>query len=361
MYLEGSDQHRGWFHSSLLTASMMDGHPPYKSLLTHGFVIDMEGRKMSKSKGTGMAPQEVSGTLGAEILRLWVASSDYSGELAISNEILKRVVESYRRIRNTLRFLLANVSDFDLAKHALPVEKMVEIDRYALAMTAQMQEQVAADYARYQFHLVAQRLQSFCSEDLGAFYLDILKDRLYTPGADSEPRRSAQTALWHVTNALVRLMAPILSFTAEESWAVFAGKADDSVFFHTLHELPVPPDGPTLEAKWKRLRELREPVRKQIEELRNQDKVGASLQAEVELRAEGQDYEWLASLENELKFLLITSAAQVRQGNFSVDVKPSTRTKCDRCWHYTPDVNEEGLCARCRSNLRGPGETRRYV
>jgi isoleucyl-tRNA synthetase len=362
MYLEGSDQHRGWFHSSLLTACMMDGHPPYKSLLTHGFVIDMEGRKMSKSKGTGMAPQEVSGTLGAEILRLWVASSDYSGELAISNEILKRVVESYRRIRNTLRFLLANVSDFDPAKHALPVEKMVEIDRYALAMTAQMQEQAAADYARYQFHLVAQRLQSFCSEDLGAFYLDILKDRLYTAGADSKPRRSAQTALWHVTNALVRLMAPILSFTAEESWAVFTGKADDSVFFHTLHELPVPPDGPALEAKWKRLRELREPVRKQIEELRNQDKVGASLQAEVDLRAEGQDYEWLASLGDELKFLLITSAARVhRSSEATVEVRPSEHRKCDRCWHYTPDVNEEGLCARCRSNLRGPGETRRHV
>jgi len=362
MYLEGSDQHRGWFHSSLLTACMMDGHPPYKSLLTHGFVIDMEGRKMSKSKGTGMAPQEVSGTLGAEILRLWVASSDYSGELAISNEILKRVVESYRRIRNTLRFLLANVSDFDPAKHALPVEEMVEIDRYALAMTAQMQEQAAADYARYQFHLVAQRLQSFCSEDLGAFYLDILKDRLYTAGADSKPRRSAQTALWHVTNALVRLMAPILSFTAEESWAVFTGKADDSVFFHTLHELPVPPDGPALEAKWKRLRELREPVRKQIEELRNQDKVGASLQAEVDLRAEGQDYEWLASLGDELKFLLITSAARVhRSSEATVEVRPSEHRKCDRCWHYTPDVNEEGLCARCRSNLRGPGETRRHV
>jgi isoleucyl-tRNA synthetase len=190
MYLEGSDQHRGWFHSSLLTACMMDGHPPYKSLLTHGFVIDMEGRKMSKSKGTGMAPQEVSGTLGAEILRLWVASSDYSGELTISNEILKRVVESYRRIRNTLRFLLANTSDFDPAKHAVPVAEMVEIDRFALALARQMQEQVAGDYARYQFHLVAQRLQAFCSEDLGAFYLDILKDRLYTSGAGSHARRS---------------------------------------------------------------------------------------------------------------------------------------------------------------------------
>jgi isoleucyl-tRNA synthetase len=238
---------------------------------------------------------------------------------------------------------------------------MVEIDRYALAMTAQMQEQAAEDYARYQFHLVAQRLQGFCSEDLGAFYLDILKDRLYTSRADSRARRSAQTALHHITHSLVRLMAPILSFTAEELWQVFTGKSDDSVFFHTLHELPLPADAPALLAKWQRLRELREPVRKQIEALRSEDKVGASLQAEVALRAEGQDYEWLASLGDELKFLLITSAARVDQGNLSVEVEPSSHAKCDRCWHYTPDVDEEGLCARCRSNLRGPGETRRYV
>jgi isoleucyl-tRNA synthetase len=362
MYLEGSDQHRGWFHLALLTGCMLDGRAPFQSLLTHGFVIDMEGRKMSKSKGNTTSPQEISNTLGAETLRLWVASSDYSGELTISNEILKRVVESYRRIRNTLRFLLANVSDFDPAKHALPVEEMVEIDRYALALTREMQDQVAADYARYQFHLVAQRLQSFCSEDLGAFYLDILKDRLYTSRADSKARRSAQTSLYHITHSLVRLMAPILSFTAEELWQVFTGQGDDSVFFQTLHELPAPADASALMAKWKRLRELREPVRKQIEELRNQDKVGASLQAEVELRAEGQDYEWLASLGDELKFLLITSAARVRRSSeAAVEVRPSENRKCDRCWHYTPDVNEEGLCARCRSNLRGPGETRRHV
>jgi isoleucyl-tRNA synthetase len=339
---------------------MLDGHPPYRSLLTHGFVVAGDGRKMSKSLGNTMAPQKISGTLGAEILRLWVASTDYSGELAISDEILKRVVESYRRIRNTLRFLLANISDFDPARQAVPVPEMVEIDRYTLALAAELQKAAAQDYEAYEFHLVAQKLQTFCSEDLGAFYLDILKDRLYTSRADSKARRSAQTALWHVTNALVRLMAPILSFTAEESWTLFAGKADDSVFFHTLHELPVPPDAPALMAKWKRLRELRDPVRKQIEELRSQDKVGASLQAEVELRAEGQDYDWLASLGDELKFLLITSAARVRRGDLSVEVKPSTYSKCDRCWHYMPDVNE-GLCGRCQSNLRGPGETRRHV
>src|SRR4029079_15609263 len=215
-------QHRGWFQAALLTGCAIDGRAPFRQLLTHGFVIDGQGRKMSKSLGTGTAPQEVSGTLGAEILRLWTASTDYSGELSLSQEILKRVVESYRRIRNTLRFLLANVTDFDLAKHSMPVAEMVEIDRYALALTREMQEQVAADYARYQFHLVAQRLQSFCSEDLGAFYLDILKDRLYTSGAESKARRSAQQALHHITHSLVLLMAPILSFTAEELWQYFA-------------------------------------------------------------------------------------------------------------------------------------------
>src|SRR5688572_5989975 len=255
MYLEGSDQHRGWFHSSLLTACMLDGHPPYKSLLTHGFVVAGDGRKMSKSLGNVMAPQKISGSLGAEILRLWVASTDYSGELSISDEILKRVVESYRRIRNTLRFLLANTSDFDPAKHAVPPGKMVEADRYALALTARMQEAAVADYERYQFHLVMQRLQSFCSEDLGAFYLDISKDRLYTCSADSHARRSAQTALHHITHSLLRLMAPVLSFTAEEAWQLF-GK-EGSVFEKLWHAIPdAKLDGAAFEG-WGIVRDLR--------------------------------------------------------------------------------------------------------
>jgi isoleucyl-tRNA synthetase len=362
MYLEGSDQHRGWFHSSLLTACMLDGHPPYKSLLTHGFVVAGDGRKMSKSLGNVMAPQKISGTLGAEILRLWVASTDYSGELSISDEILKRVVESYRRIRNTLRFLLANTSDFDARKDAVPVAEMVEIDRYALALTARMQSEAAADYAAYQFHLVVQKLQSFCSEDLGAFYLDILKDRLYTWPAQSRARRSAQTALWHITHSLVRLMAPILSFTAEELWTVFTGRADDSVFFQTYREVPQPPDAPALLAKWARLRELRDPVRKSIEDLRAAGKIGSSLQAEVELGADGADYEALASLGYELKYVLLTSAARaVRSSEAQTAVKPSEHPKCERCWHYRADVNAEGLCGRCVSNLRGPGEDRRHA
>jgi isoleucyl-tRNA synthetase len=362
LYLEGSDQHRGWFHSSLLVSCMLDGIPPYKGLLTHGFVVDGEGRKMSKSKGNVVAPQQVSNSLGAEILRLWVASTDYSGELFISNEILKRVVESYRRMRNTLRFLLANTSDFDPAKHALAVADMVEIDRYALAMAAQMQEQVTADYARYQFHLVAQKLQAFCSEDLGAFYLDVLKDRLYTCGADSPARRSAQTALWHITHSLVRLIAPILSFTAEELWQEVARNRDDSVFFHTWHELPTLPNGAELLAKWARLRELRAPVRKEVEALRADGKVGSSLQAEVEVTAPAADYELLASLGADLKFLMITSAARVARGDaLAAKVAASAHPKCERCWHYLADVNGEGLCGRCQSNLRGPGETRKHV
>jgi len=369
LYLEGSDQHRGWFHSSLLVSCMMNGVPPYKALLTHGFVIDMEGRKMSKSRGTGMSPQEITDKLGAEILRLWVASTDYSSELNLSNEILKRVVESYRRIRNTLRFLLANTADFDPARHALPVAQLLEIDRYALAFAARLQGELAADYERYQFHLVAQKLQGFCSEDLGAFYLDILKDRLYTCGADSHARRAAQTALYHITHSLVRLLAPILSFTAEELWAVFKGGKDDSVFFHTWHMLPEVDGAPQLLAKWARLRELRNPVRKSIEELRSAGKVGSSLQAEVELRVDGADYELLTGLGDELKFVMLTSAARVARAAGAADerieVAPSAHAKCERCWHYRADAGSDTahptLCIRCVSNLFGAGEPRTYA
>jgi isoleucyl-tRNA synthetase len=361
LYLEGSDQHRGWFHSSLLISCMLDRVPPYKALLTHGFTVDGTGRKMSKSLGNIVAPEKVANTLGAEVLRLWAAASDYSGELFISDEILKRVVESYRRLRNTLRFLLANSSDFEPARHAVPVKEMVEIDRYALAMAAAMQKAVAADYASYQFHLVTQRLQAFASEDLGAFYLDILKDRLYTCKADSAARRSAQTALYHITHSLVRLMAPILSFTAEELWQAFTGRKDDSVFFQTWHALPEVAGAPALIARWTRLRELRNPVRKEIEALRAAGKVGSSLQAEVEFHAEGDDYELLRSLGEDLKFVMLTSAARVHRGPAQVEVKASAHRKCERCWHYRADVNDEALCGRCQLNLNGPGERRTHA
>ena len=364
LYLEGSDQHRGWFHSSLLVSCMMNGVPPYKALLTHGFVIDMEGRKMSKSKGTGMAPQQVSGTLGAEILRLWVASGDYSGELTISNEILKRVVESYRRIRNTLRFLLANTADFDPARHAVPVAQMTEIDRYALALAARMQREAAADYERYQFHLVAQRLQAFCAEDLGAFYLDILKDRLYTCGADSRARRSAQTALWHLTQSLLRLMAPILSFTAEEAWRVFTGAGEGSIFEQTWHALPDAGLEPAVLDAWESVRLFRDIVAKKIEEKRERKEIGSSLAAELDIETQGALYDALSRLGNELKFVLIVSDARVRGGNESpvkIQVNASKHPKCQRCWHYRADVSDAGLCKRCEANLGGAGENRSYA
>ena len=361
MYLEGSDQHRGWFHSSLLVACMLDGHPPYRSLLTHGFVVAGDGRKMSKSLGNVMAPQKISDTLGAEILRLWVAATDYSGELSISDEILKRVVESYRRIRNTLRFLLANTSDFDPARHAVPVGEMVEIDRSALALAAKMQEAAVADYQAYQFHLVMQRVQAFCSEELGAFYLDILKDRLYTCGADSRPRRSAQTALYHITHGLVRLMAPILSFTAEEAWQIF-GK-EGSVFEKTWYAMPdAKLDQATFDA-WGTVRQLRDIVTKGIEERREKKEIGSSLAAELDIRASGPAYDAIARLGDELRYVFITSRATAHraEGPVQVEVKPSASQKCERCWHYRADVNGEGLCGRCQSNLKGPGEPRKHA
>ncbi|MCC6611522.1 MAG: isoleucine--tRNA ligase [Burkholderiales bacterium] len=369
LYLEGSDQHRGWFHSSLLTACAIDGRAPYESLLTHGFVVDGAGHKMSKSRGNVIAPQEVSDTLGAEILRLWVGATDYSGELSISNEILKRVVESYRRIRNTLRFLLANLSDFDHARDALPAAEWLEIDRYAVALAAAFQEELVAHYARYEFHLIAQKLQTFASEDLGAFYLDILKDRLYTAQADSKARRSAQSALWHVTHGLLRLMAPILSFTAEEAWAVFTGNADDSLLLHVWHRFPEIPEAPQLIARWQLLRDLRGEVAKALEALRAAGKIGSSLQAHVEVRAAGERYAAAAHLGDDLRFVLITSQAAVAEAPDAaaegVTATPSPHAKCDRCWHYRADVGADpahpALCGRCVANLFGAGEPRRYA
>jgi isoleucyl-tRNA synthetase len=342
---------------------MLDGVPPYKALLTHGFTVDAAGYKMSKSRGNVVVPQEVAGKLGAEILRLWAAATDYSGELSISDEILKRVVESYRRIRNTLRFLLANTSDFDVAQHALPAGRLLEIDRYAVALSARLQAELAEKYASYEFHVVVQKLQAFCSEDMGAFYLDILKDRLYTCGAASEPRRSAQTALWHITHSLVRLMAPILSFTAEELWHVLTGKADDCFFFHTYddHALPAIADAEALLLRWQRLRELRAPARKQIEDLRIAGKLGSSLQAEIDFRADGADYDMLSSLGEDLRFVMLTSAARVHRGASNVEVRVSQNRKCERCWHYRADVNDEALCGRCQLNLNGPGEPRSHA
>jgi len=367
LYLEGSDQHRGWFQSSLLTGCAMNGRAPYDALLTHGFAVDGQGRKMSKSLGNVIAPQKISDTLGAEIIRLWVASADYSGELYISDEILKRVVESYRRVRNTLRFLLANTADFDAGKDLLPPERWPEIDRYALAMTREMAAGAGDDYARFEFHLVAQRLQTFCSEDLGGFYLDVLKDRLYTCGRDSPARRAAQSALHHITRILLPLMAPILSFTAEEAWAVLHPEGEDSVFFHTWNDvLPQQPDESPLLAKWKRLREIRALVQKNLESLRQSGGIGSSLQAEVVLAAPVGDRALLESLGTDLRFVLITSAAAVEAGEaLAVRVSPSDHAKCGRCWHYREDTGADsrhpGLCGRCIANIEGPGEVRHHA
>ena len=368
LYLEGSDQHRGWFHSSLLTGCMTDGRAPYKALLTHGFVVDGEGKKMSKSKGNVIVPQKVMDELGADILRLWVASTDYSGELSISREILKRVVESYRRIRNTLRFLLANIADFDPASHAMPPAQWLEIDRYALELARRLEAKVAAGYERYEFHTVVKELTAFCSEDLGAFYLDILKDRLYTTGADSRPRRAAQNALWHITATLLKLLAPVLSFTAEEAWQVFRSGGESSIFEETWQDLPGTALQSSVESAWADLRAARDVINKKIEEQRAQGTVGSSLQAEVEIRASGPVYEAMRRLGDDLRFVLITSAATVQQADgseVSVAVKPSSHRKCERCWHYRADVGHDSqhpdLCGRCTSNLYGAGEPRTYA
>jgi isoleucyl-tRNA synthetase len=366
LYLEGSDQHRGWFHSSLLISCMLNGVPPYKALLTHGFVVDGAGKKMSKSKGNVVSPQKVSATLGAEILRLWVGATDYSGDMSISDEILKRVVESYRRIRNTLRFLLANTADFDPALHAVPSDELFEVDRYVLAAAARLTAAVADDYGRNEFHYVVQRLQTFCSEDLGGFYLDVLKDRLYTAARDSRARRSAQTALARLRDALLQLMAPILSFTAEEAWAL-AHPGSASVFCGTwTATLPVLTDAAKLLDKWSRILAVRAAVLKELETLRQQGSIGSSLQSEVVIAATDADHEALASLGDDLRFVLISSAARVERGAaLVITVTASPHAKCERCWHCRADVGHAaahpGLCGRCTANLFGSGEPRAHA
>jgi isoleucyl-tRNA synthetase len=376
LYLEGSDQHRGWFQSSLLTGCATEGRAPYDALLTHGFVVDANGHKMSKSRGNGIEPQQIANSLGADILRLWVASTDYSGELSLSDEILKRVTESYRRLRNTLRFLLANTADFDPARHALPPGDWLEIDRYALALARQLAESCQAHYAAYEFHLVAQRLATFCSEDLGAFYLDILKDRLYTSGEDSRARRAAQNALHHITRVLLLLLAPILSFTAEEAWRLFAPQGGESIFLHTWDDaLPPQDEESVLVERWTQLRALRADVQKILEALRVEGRIGSSLAAEVDLYAIGEIHDLLASFGDDLRFVFITSQARLHHGahpdasvngqGVGILAAASAHEKCQRCWHLRADVNADaahpGLCGRCVQNLFGEGEAREFA
>jgi len=370
LYLEGSDQHRGWFQSSLLVGCAIDGRAPYRQLLTHGFTVDEKGYKMSKSRGNGIEPQDICNRLGADILRLWIASTDYSGEISLSEEILKRVTDSYRRIRNTLRFLLANTADYDHDNHTLQVEQWLEIDRYALAMTQKLQDEVVADYERYEFHLIAHKLQTFCSENLGGFYLDVLKDRLYTAGANSKARRSAQNALYHIAHSLVRLMAPILSFTSEEAWAVLCGKDDDSVYMGDWHTLPVDTkEKVNLETDWQVITAWRTKVNKQLEESRASGHIGSALAAEVDVHVSGEDFAVLNRLGDDLRLVFITSRANVHHVQSAAEerilVTPSVHTKCERCWHYRADVGSNiehpTLCGRCISNLYGDGESRLYA
>ncbi|MCW5229915.1 isoleucine--tRNA ligase [Verminephrobacter eiseniae] len=362
LYLEGHDQHRGWFHSSLLLASALQGRAPYRGLLTHGFTVDSQGRKMSKSLGNGIEPQEINQRLGAEIIRLWVAASDYSGDIAGDEKILARVVDAYRRIRNTLRFLLANVSDFEPAQDSVPFGQMLEIDRYALSRAAELQAEVLAHYEIYEFHPVVAKLQLYCSEDLGGFYLDALKDRLYTTAPKSLARRSAQTALHRITHAMLRWMAPFLSFTAEEAWKLFGGS--DSIFLETYGAIAAADAG--LLAKWARIRQIRDAVNKEIEVLRANGQVGSSLQARLRLSAAPEDHALLASLGADLQFVFITSAVELLAGDdLQISVRPSTDSKCARCWHYRSDIGQDSahprLCGRCISNLYGSGEHREHA
>ena len=377
LYLEGHDQHRGWFHSALLLGCALEGRAPYRGLLTHGFTVDGQGRKMSKSLGNFVEMRTVTSQLGAEIIRLWCAATDYSGDLSVDDKILARVVDGYRRVRNTLRFLLANTSDFDASRDAVPTDELLDIDRWALARTAELQAEIAGSfdaavgafkgghYGSYEFHPVVGKLQVFCSEDLGAFYLDVLKDRLYTTAPNSHARRSAQTALWQITNAMLRWMAPFLSFTAEEAWKVLDG--GDSIFTQTYwkFDAAISNDSERL-ARWARVRTVREVVNKEIEALRSAGGLGSSLQAEVTVTAGGDTFDALASLGADLKFVFITSAATLQRGDgqgLTAQVTARSSGKCERCWHWRDDVGTVAahptLCKRCDSNLHGAGETRR--
>ncbi len=378
LYLEGSDQHRGWFQSSLLTGCAIDGRAPYKALLTHGFVVDGAGHKMSKSKGNVVAPQKVMDTYGADILRLWVASTDYSGELTISDEILKRVADSYRKIRNTMKFLLANVVDFDATTQAVPYENLLEIDRYALGVLHDLSTECKTAYNACELHKVAQALLHFCSEDLGAFYLDILKDRLYTNAENSHDRRAAQTVLLKITQVLAGLIAPILSFTAEEIWQTLYPNTDDFVMMHCWLDraeddvvvAPFPHGyDEFLKPRWDIIRDVRAQAAKEIEVLRAASQVGSSLQVELTFNAAGATYDALASLADDLRFVMITSEAKLVKVNTEAEqkiiVSASTNNKCERCWHYRADVGAHAehptICGRCVSNLFGKGEPRKYA
>ncbi len=367
LYLEGSDQHRGWFQSSLLTGCAVKGRAPYKQLLTHGFLVDGDGYKMSKSKGNIISIPDGVKKYGADILRLWVASTDYSGDIAFSDEIMKRITDSYRRIRNTVRFLLANLNDFNLERDGVAVTEMLEVDRYALAYLQQLQDKVTTQlYSSYQFHLVVQELVTYCSEELGSFYLDILKDRLYTAKSNGTARRSAQTALHYIARSLLTMLSPILAFTADEAWEVLVGDASDSTLYHTYPLLPGIADQTQLLMKWTMVQDFRQTVLKELEHKRMAGEIGASLQAELIIHAEDELYQVLDSIGQDLKFAYMVSKVTLYKGaENTVTVVVSQNAKCERCWHYDENIGSVDLhptiCPRCVENVDGAGEIRQFV
>ena len=364
LYLEGSDQHRGWFQSSLLTSCAMNEKAPYKALLTHGFVVDGQGYKMSKSKGNVIAPQKIMDQYGADILRLWVATTDYSGELNISDEILKRVADSYRRIRNTLRFLCANLEDFDYKKHLVEPNEMLSLDRFAIYKVDELQSVILDHYEKFEFYLAIQKFVAFCSEELGGFHLDILKDRLYTTSEDSFARRSAQTSLYHISHSLMRVMAPVLSFTAHELWEVLCDEKDHSIFSDYWYELPKHGLSNEDINDWNNIIKVRAEVNKRIEEVRESGKIGSSLQAQLRINANKDIMESLTRFKDDLKFIFISSDVTINlhDDDLNIEATPSPYKKCERCWHYAESVGQNkehpSICKRCISNLFGSGEVR---
>ena len=382
LYLEGSDQHRGWFQSSLLSAVAMRGAAPYKAALTHGFTVDAKGQKMSKSLGNTIAPQKVVNKLGADILRLWVASTDYRGEIAVSDEILTRMADAYRRMRNTARFLLANLNGFDPAQNLVPTKDMLALDRWVVARAQQLQQDIIKAYDSFEFHVIYQRVHNFCNVDLGSFYLDVIKDRQYTTQRDSLARRSAQTAMYHLIEGLVRWLAPVLSFTAEEIWRAMPGEHGESVLFAQWYEFPQVQTAGTMDDQfWQQVLQVREHVSRELEQLRIAGGIGSSLDAEVDLYCGTELYDQLLQLEDELRFVLITSYARLHRDTDKTDdaihytlqsgdelwiaVMPSAHGKCVRCWHHREDVGQHSehpeLCGRCVTNVAGNGEQRRFA
>ncbi len=383
LYLEGSDQHRGWFQSSLLTSVAMHGRAPYRGVLTHGFTVDAKGMKMSKSKGNVVAPQKVVNSLGADILRLWVAATDYRSEMSVSDEILKRIADSYRRIRNTTRFLLANLNGFDPTQDCVAPEHMLLLDRWAVDRASALQEQIVAAYDEYQFHQIYQKVHNFCAVDMGSFYLDVIKDRQYTTQSDSVARRSTQTAMYHIVEAMVRWVAPILSFTADEAWANLPGRHGESVLLEQWYGglFRLDNAGPMDADFWAQVIEVREAVSKELERLRVAGGIGSSLDAEVELYCSDALFERLSLLQDELRFVLITSSARVLRADTRPEhavqvtsddnealwlvVASSPHPKCVRCWHHREDVGSvqthPELCGRCVENIEGEGERRQFV